>query len=194
MRLSIGARTRNPSEGATILTPGATTFTEADRSFISRVGGEELSDEEFRALLHINRNQSIDNANLRDRGLLELHAAGSQSFYTLAQHLSGCSDRGELLLDRGEQLAVDLKQAVISLGVRPRKNKLRKVIAMLCEDDWRTPAWLSEHLSIDRKNLTDRHLGPMAEDGDLERLNPDTPTDARQAYRAKAAGLFRTPS
>lgn len=65
---------------------------------------------------------------LRDRGLLELHPAGSQSFYTLAPRLRSAesadrgkqvldrgepqSDRGELGADRGEQLAPSLLEAI----------------------------------------------------------------------------------
>jgi len=63
-----------------------------------RIGGKELSDEEFRALLQAHRNTQVDNASLRslmgldtlgasqilrrlrDQGLLELHPAGSPGF------------------------------------------------------------------------------------------------------------------
>jgi ATP-dependent DNA helicase RecG len=70
---------------------------------------------------------------LRDRGLLELHPAGSQSFYTLTPRLRSAEsadrgelgpDRGELGADRGEQLAPSLLEAIAGLGVRPRKEPL----------------------------------------------------------------------
>ncbi len=134
----------NLSHGVTVALRNTTTLTEADRSFITRIGGEELSEEEFRALLHAHRNERIDNANLRaligldtlgasqvlrrlrDRGLLELHAAGAQSHYTLAGRLVGSADRGgqgpdrgEQSLDRGEQATVEGSKAWIE-GSRPR--------------------------------------------------------------------------
>ncbi len=100
---------------------GNTTLSEGDRAFVSRIGGEDLSDEELRALLQTHRHTQVDNASLRslmgldtlgasqilrrlrDRGLLELHARGSQSYYTLALRL-----RLRDAADRGEQLAPSL--------------------------------------------------------------------------------------
>ena len=44
---------------------GNTTLSEDDRVFVSRIGGEDLSDEEFRALLQTHRHTQVDNASLR---------------------------------------------------------------------------------------------------------------------------------
>ncbi|MCS5693562.1 hypothetical protein NZK33_16465 [Cyanobium sp. FGCU-6] len=94
-----------------------TTLTEADRAFLERLASEELTQEEFRALLQAHRPIQVDNASLRqlidldtlgagqvlrrlrDRSMLELHRAGSQSDYTLGPALlagsgSGGSPRG----------------------------------------------------------------------------------------------------
>jgi ATP-dependent DNA helicase RecG len=188
-----------------------TTLGEDDRAFVARIGGEELSDEEFRALLQAHRNTQVDNASLRsligldtlgasqilrrlrDRGLLDLHPAGSQSFYTLAPRLRSADaadrgehgpDRGEQQADRGEQLDSQLVQAIQSLGARPRKERLRAVIEQLCTDQWRPPSWLGQQLGIDPSKLVERHLGPMVRLGALERRHPGTPTHADQAYRA----------
>ncbi|MFN6353183.1 MAG: ATP-binding protein [Cyanobacteriota bacterium] len=113
-----------------------TTLTETDREFLGLLAGEDLNPEELRALLQAHRNTQVHNASLRsltgvdtlgasqilrrlrDRGLLELHKAGSQSFYTLAPKLLGgdlperetpwlvreetVRDWGELPTDRGE--------------------------------------------------------------------------------------------
>ena len=78
---------------------------------------------------------------LRDRGLLELHAAGAASYYTLGPRV-GAADRGELPVDRrdlhmdrgelrvdGGGLPTDLRAAIAGLGPRQRKGKLRPVIA-----------------------------------------------------------------
>jgi len=103
-----------------------TTLTEADRSFVERLASEELTQEEFRALLQAHRQTQVDNASLRqligldtlaasqvlrrlrDRSMLELHRAGSQSYYTLGPALLAGDrpDQGKLVLDRGE-LAAD---------------------------------------------------------------------------------------
>jgi ATP-dependent DNA helicase RecG len=138
-----------------------TTLGEDDRAFVARIGGEDLSDEEFRALLQAHRSTQVDNASLRslmgfdtlgasqilrrlrDRGLLELHPAGSQSFYTLAPRLRSAESA-----DRGEQVAPSLLEAIAGLGVRPRKEPLRQVIAQLCAGHWRTPAWLADRLKM----------------------------------------------
>jgi ATP-dependent DNA helicase RecG len=104
------------------------TLTAADRQLVAALGGEELSDQEFRAVLEASRHGRIDNARmrqisgldvlgasallrkLRDRELLTLHPLGSQSYYDLGPRLRAAgttavespSDRGELDPDRGE--------------------------------------------------------------------------------------------
>lgn len=93
-------------------------------------------------------------------------------------------DRGELDPDRGELIDSGLRQAITSLGARPRKEKLRQVISQLCPGHWRTSAWLANQLNLDPGNLADRHLGPMVKAGTLERRFPDSPNHPEQAYRA----------
>ena len=194
----------NPTpRSVSVVLRNTTTLGEDDRAFVARIGGEDLSDEEFRALLQTHRHTKVDNASLRslmgldtlgasqilrrlrDRGFLELHARGSQSYYTLALplRLHDAADRGELGPDRGEQLAPSLLEAIAGLGVRPRKEPLRRVIAQLCAGHWRTPAWLAGQLNIEAGNLSDRHLAPMVKIGTLERRYPETPTHPEQAYR-----------
>ena len=94
------------------------TLTVADRNFVAALGNVELSDIEFRALLEAFRRGRIDNArlremsgldtlkassvlrNLRDRGLLEVHGAGSATYYELGARAA--SDRPELPPDAGD--------------------------------------------------------------------------------------------
>jgi ATP-dependent DNA helicase RecG len=77
------------------------TLSESDRQFVAKLDDDELTRDEFRALLEAYRRGRVDNSimrqiagldtlqasqllrRLRDRGLLELHAAGAASFYTL---------------------------------------------------------------------------------------------------------------
>ncbi|MCP9832144.1 putative DNA binding domain-containing protein [Synechococcus sp. HJ21-Hayes] len=114
------------ARNVSVVLGNTTTLTEADRTFVERLAAEDLTQEEFRALLQAHRNTQVDNASLRqlmgldtlaasqvlrrlrDRSMLELHRAGAQSFYTLDPGLLA-GDRpgqGNLVLDRGE-LAAD---------------------------------------------------------------------------------------
>ncbi|MFM8275705.1 MAG: ATP-binding protein [Cyanobium sp.] len=233
------------ARNVSVVLGNTTTLTEADRTFVERLAAEDLTQEEFRALLQAHRHTQVDNASLRqlmgldtlaasqvlrrlrDRTMLELHRAGAQSFYTLAPGLLDGdrpgqgnlvldrgrlgadrgelgpdrgelpTDRGELPADRGESgpipstvtggdiLDLDpaLHQALASLGTRPRKEKLRQVIGLLCSDQWRTGAWLAQLLSYKPGNLANRHLGPMVKEGTLERRFPEKPNHPEQAYR-----------
>ena len=130
---------------------------------------------------------------LRDRSMLELHRAGSQSYYTLGPALLAGDrpDQGKLVLDRGELgpdrgglLDPELQLVIASLGTRPRKEKLRQAIGQLCSDHWRSVAWLAALLKFEPRNLSDRHLTPMLKDGLLERRFPDIPSHPDQAYRS----------
>jgi len=136
---------------------------------------------------------------LRDRGLLELHPAGSLSYYSRVPRLRPADaadrgelavdrgelkpDRGELVPDRGEQLAPSLLEPIAGLGSRPRSQPLRQAVAQLCAGHWRTTAWLAEQLRMEAGNRFDRHLTPMVRAGTLERRFPETPTHPEQAYR-----------
>ena len=74
-------------------------------------------------------------------------------------------------------------EAIAGLGVRPRKEPLRQVIAQLCAGHWRTPAWLAVLLKMEAGKLSNRHLAPMVKIGILERRYPESPTHPEQAYR-----------
>ena len=116
------------------------TLTPDDRAFIARLGSTELSDDEFRALIHAHQNGRIENGDLRllagidtlkaslllrrlrARNLLELHSHGAQSFYTVptifrsqAQETDSTPYRGELAADRGE-LAADRGELAADWG------------------------------------------------------------------------------
>ncbi len=183
-------------------------LTSDDSAFVARPGSAELSDDEFRALLHAQRHGRVENSDLRllagvdtlnasllprklcDRGLLDLHPHGANSDCTLADTLLHDLDGGERDADRGElpRKAID---AIARLGVRPRSQRLREVIALICSHrTWTTPAELARWLQIMPENLTTRHLSPMVESGQLERRYPDKLTHAEQAYRATRLSLI----
>lgn len=99
-----------------------------DRSFVASLASEQLTDQEFRALLEVHRHGRVDNARmrtvagldtlkasillrrLRDRGLLKLRGAGSASYYVLGAAISSGvelgADRQELGAD-GQELGTD---------------------------------------------------------------------------------------
>jgi len=219
------------------------TLTSADREFVARLGSTEVSNEEFRALLHAHRQGRVENAamrsiagldtlessillrRLRGRNLLELHPHGAQSYYTLPPVLQAHTelavflpdppgeavDRGELAADRGEpgtdrgepgtdrgepsadrgepgtdrgELPPEIMQAIAELGTRPRKEKVRAVIKALCSvREWSSPSELAKLLDFKPAKLTERHLSPMVEAGQLERRYPDNLSHLDQAYR-----------
>jgi ATP-dependent DNA helicase RecG len=181
-----------------------TTLTEADRSFVERLASEELTQEEFRALLQAHRQTQVDNASLRqligldtlgpallagdrpDQGKLALdrgELAADRGGFPADRGGLG-PDRGGLEPDRGGVLDPELQQVIASLGTRPRKEKLRQAIGQLCTDQWRSVAWLAALLKLQPRNLSDRHLTPMLKDGLLERRFPDIPSHPDQAYRS----------
>ena len=97
------------------------TLSAGDRALVASLGSEELTEQEFRAILEAHRRGRVDNASmraltgldtlaasrllvrLRDRGILTLHGAGSASFYTLgpAMQVAAAEDQGELGADGG---------------------------------------------------------------------------------------------
>ena len=102
------------------------TLTAKDREFVASLGSEELTDQEFRALLEASRQGRIENAHiraitgldtlsasrllrrLRDRGLLTLHAEGANSYYELASQAAALESQAVLATpDGGVPIADD---------------------------------------------------------------------------------------
>lgn len=131
-------------------------------------------------------------------GFLEEGGAGSEAQATGGADRGGFgADRGGLEADRGgveadrgglrEHLPPEHRRLLESLGKRPRRSALRAAIEQLCS--WRPlrPSELAGLLGLRPENLVWRHLGPMAEEGRLERTHPENPSHPAQAYRAKTA-------
>lgn len=202
----------------------APTITSADAEWLGALQDEGLSEPQARAMALVRLRGQVNNAglrdatgldtlsasaelrSLRDRGFLELRAAGAASYYVVGPKLR--SDRGELEADRPgfdpdrrgfdadrpgfesdrggfEGLPADLQASITALGRRPRRENLRPVIFRLCTlHPWR-PIELTRLLGFaDAKDLTKRHLAPMVDSGQLERTHPEEPAHPRQAYRA----------
>jgi hypothetical protein len=87
-------------------------------------------------------------------------------------------------------LLPEAQRIIKTLGKRPRKERVRAAIeALCCIYEWVSPADLSHWLNFSSGKLTERHLSPMVEAGQLERRYPDNLTHPDQAYRAKARQL-----
>jgi hypothetical protein len=149
---------------------------------------------------------------LRDRRFLASRGGGAATFYVLGprvteQHTEAGirpldrggldADRGGLDADRGgldtahfEGLPDDLAHMLRQLGSRPRKERLRQAIRRLCElHPWK-PAELAQALGLkDIEKLVERHLGPMARQGQLQRVFPENPFHPEQAYFAAQTWL-----
>jgi len=212
------------------------TLTAEDQRFIASLGDFELSDLELRALLEASRHGRIDNARmraisgldtlsasqilrkLRDRGVLELHAAGAASYYTLesasgpgvrarshspgpqggdlSHHLaSAAGDLGSQLgAQAGDQaslpaLPADLRAEIDELGSRATRGRLESLIARACQVSPMEPSELARLLRRDRKVLVRDYLTPMVRRGVLRLERPDQPNDPRQRYVATQIAL-----
>ena len=97
------------------------------------------------------------------------------------------ADAGELDADIEEELPPTIRAAIDQLGPRPRRERLRPLIHAICDQGrWMTSAELAKLLNFHQHNLTEGHLAPMVESGQLERRFPGQPNHPRQAYRAVA--------
>ncbi len=105
------------------------------------------------------------------------------------------ADRGGFATDRGGLQAESqadrggfdeqVQQIVSSLGLRPRKSRLRQAILELTQlRPWR-PIELADVLDFSPGKLVERHLKDMVADDLLERTHPENPAHPAQAYRAK---------
>ncbi len=71
-------------------------------------------------------------------------------------------------------LSPDIREAIESLGKRPRTERLRSVILAICRTrEWTTAAELADLLGISEGTLRYRHLGPMVEAGELMPRDPE---------------------
>ena len=189
------------ARNVTVVLGNTTTLTEADRSFVERLASEELTQEEFRSLLQAHRHTQVDNASmrqlmgldtlgasqvlrrLRDRSMLELHRAGSQSYYTLGPALLAGDrpDQGKLALDRGETEHVTAHVA---------EHVTAQVLQLLraCRGE-QSRADLMDAVGLThREHFREAYLVPALAVGYLEMTIPDKPKSSRQKYRLTPAG------
>lgn len=189
------------ARNVTVVLGNTTTLTEADRSLVERLASEELTQEEFRALLQAHRHTQVDNASLRqligldtlgasqvlrrlrDRSMLELHRAGSQSYYTLGPALLAGDrpDQGKLALDRGvtEHVTAHVAEHVTA-----------QVLQLLraCRGE-QSRADLMDAVGLThREHFREAYLVPALAVGYLEMTIPDKPKSSRQKYRLTPAG------
>lgn len=83
------------------------------------------------------------------------------------------------------QLPAAAREAIAGLGKRPRSERLRAVIEMICGSrEWTTAEELSGFLGVSEKTVRSRHLPAMVKEGRLVRRYPDQPRRRGQAYGA----------
>lgn len=209
------------------------TLTTADRALLAAVAGEDLGGHELRALLHADRHGQIDNSSLRastgldtlaasqvlrrlrDRGLLEFHAAGAASYYTRpsprtdggaestdlgspnAQNVPESTDLRLQSTDLRPDVAgaaaalpADLERAVESArSRRVGERKSGDLIVRLCEHAPHSVAELASLLGRNERALR-RTLRDLVAAGRLTLLHPDRPNHPAQAYIATQAPLL----
>lgn len=86
--------------------------------------------------------------------------------------------------DPPDDLPFALHGAILALGERPPQARTRSLVLKICAvREWVRPAELARWLGVGAANLTKRHLGPLTEQGLLERRYPESPRHRRQAYR-----------
>jgi len=89
-----------------------------------------------------------------------------------------------------DEVPAGLRDAIRQLSGRPKPTALRKVIIDLCGLRWWTPRELA--LVLRRKDpahLSERHLGPLVQQGALERRYPETLAHPQQGYRTRQGTL-----
>ncbi len=102
---------------------------------------------------------------------------------------SGGGGRRQLRPDPPDDLPFALRGEILALRERPPQERTRQVILAVCAArEWVQPAELARWLGVGASNLTKRHLGPLTNQGLLERRYPDAPRHRLQAYRTTAAG------
>lgn len=194
-------RIETTARNVSVVLGNTTTLTEADRTFVERLAAEDLTQEEFRALLQAHRHTQVDNASLRqlmgldtlaasqvlrrlrDRSMLELHRAGPQSFYTLgpgllADHRPG---QGHLVLDRG-----GTEHATVHVAEHVTEQVLQLLRACRGEQ---SRAELMDAVGLThREHFREAYLVPALAMGYLEMTIPDKPKSSRQKYRLTPAG------
>ena len=82
-----------------------------------------------------------------------------------------------------QELPAQVREAIAQLGKRPRSERLRPVIEMICASrEWTTVEQLSDFLGVSEKTLRSRHLPAMLKEGRLARRYPNRPRHRDQAY------------
>jgi ATP-dependent DNA helicase RecG len=208
------------------------TISKTDRAFIESLGTHELAPIEFKALLEAHQRGRIDNARLRaitgldtlrssklpgalrDRDLLDQHAAGSASYYTVhsaadasatllenqsqdldAQSQDLDAQSQDLVqsqahaLDAAHAVPAALEAEIQALGKRPGERKLRRLIERLCQTAPRDTVTLANILHRNPEALA-RHLRAMLKTGRLRFRFPENRNHPAQAYVATQPRLL----
>ncbi len=151
-------------------------------------GGKATYYEPTERLLHVERAATIEADG--GAGGMPLYTQGSR---TDTQGLDSNTQGSEPDTQGSEPdtqgLPHEIQALVDNLGQRPREQRLREVLLMLCEWQPLSPSNLIGMLPLkDASHLVRKHLTPMRESGLLEYTIPEMPTHPGQKYRVTEAG------
>ena len=94
-----------------------------------------------------------------------------------------------------QELPAEVREAIASLGKRPRSERLRDVIEAICRSrEWTTVAELSKFLGVSEKTLRSRHVPEMVKQSRLVRRFPERRRHRGQAYGVPQSSPVGTES
>jgi len=152
----------------------------------------------YRSIIHVDTLTASGHLRrLRDLGLLKQKDQGSATYYVPTKKLrgEGAAPSPKAQVDRLNlstyaqvvglgSLPDGLTNAILDLKGRNPPEKLRDVIYRLCSWKPLKASHLAGLLGKRHRYLVDKHLRPMLEAGELERLYPEKLAHPQQAYRA----------
>ena len=177
-------------------------LTEEDISWLNALK-VDLNDAQSRCLIFVRETGAIDNSTyrqindadtltasnelraLRDKGLLTSEKQGKATYYTPGPKLKISPTDKEKQGEANTDMPEHIREKIVNLGTRPRKEKLQEVILELCE--WRdlSAEEITKFLRRkDRKMLVRNSLTPLVESKKLVYTQPDMINHPDQKYRA----------
>jgi ATP-dependent DNA helicase RecG len=88
------------------------------------------------------------------------------------------------VIERSE-LPEDLDRSIARLGARSAPDDVQRVILALCRWQPLSAAQIATLIGRTQRNLNQRYLKPLLQQGLLEYTHPNNPAHPQQAYRTK---------
>ena len=184
-------------------------LTALDLEWIKNLGIDTLNDAQKKALLFVRESGAINNQTYRQlcavetlvasnelRQLCDLHLLEKKGKSRATYYVTGTAipqsetiltmERNRHQLDPNRhQLPENLKQAIQSLGPKPRIKATQEIVLKLCQSaSWRAEDLMSLLGKSDKKRLVRSILNPMIAAKQIEYTIPESPRHPYQEYRA----------